>query len=78
VLSVFGEHVADAVFMKRGPQSTLMEFFPPDVFNRDWETVVQSMGIRYIAWQDDQLRIALSSHPFGHMLTHGVSKQKIL
>ncbi|KAH9061089.1 hypothetical protein EDB87DRAFT_1576468 [Lactarius vividus] len=54
VLSVFGEHVADAVFMKRGPQSALMEFFPPHVFNRDWETVVQSMGIRYVAWQGNQ------------------------
>lgn len=54
VLSMYGDHVADAVFMKRGPQSTLMEFFPPDVFNRDWETVVQSMGIRYIAWQGNQ------------------------
>ncbi|KAH9173247.1 hypothetical protein EDB89DRAFT_2228950 [Lactarius sanguifluus] len=28
VLSVFGDHVADVVFMKRGPQSALMEFFP--------------------------------------------------
>ncbi|KAI9458661.1 hypothetical protein BJY52DRAFT_417653 [Lactarius psammicola] len=54
VLSVFGEHVADAVFMKRGLQSALMEFFPPNVFNRDWETVVQSMGIRYVAWQGNQ------------------------
>ncbi|KAH9171355.1 hypothetical protein EDB89DRAFT_2114528 [Lactarius sanguifluus] len=54
VLSVFGEHVADAVFMKRGPQSALMEFFPSAVFNRDWETVVQSMGIRYVAWQGNQ------------------------
>lgn len=73
MLSVFGEHVADAVFMKRGPQSTLMEFFPPNVFNRDWETVVQSMGIRYIAWQDDQLRIAFPL-TFREMLTPGVSK----
>ncbi|KAH8991381.1 hypothetical protein EDB83DRAFT_2479609, partial [Lactarius deliciosus] len=28
VLSVFRDHVANAVFMKRGPQSALMEFFP--------------------------------------------------
>jgi len=54
VLSVFGEHVADAVFMRRRPQSTLMEFFPPNVFNRDWETVVHSMGIRYVAWQGNE------------------------
>jgi hypothetical protein len=54
VLSVFGEHVADAVFMKRRPQSTLMEFFPPNRFNRDWETVVHSMDIRYVAWQGNR------------------------
>ncbi|KAH8986215.1 hypothetical protein EDB86DRAFT_2832727 [Lactarius hatsudake] len=28
VLSVFRDHVANGVFMKWGPQSTLMEFFP--------------------------------------------------
>ncbi|KAH9073425.1 hypothetical protein EDB83DRAFT_2357191, partial [Lactarius deliciosus] len=28
VLSVFRDLVANAVFMKRGPQSALMEFFP--------------------------------------------------
>lgn len=49
--------------MRRGPQSTLMEFFPPNVFNRDWETVVQSMGIRYVAWQGNQLRFTPSSLP---------------
>ncbi|KAH9013185.1 hypothetical protein EDB83DRAFT_2444207, partial [Lactarius deliciosus] len=27
VFSVFRDHVANAVFMKRGPQSALMEFF---------------------------------------------------
>jgi hypothetical protein len=54
VLSVFGDHLADAMFMKRMPQSTLMEFFPPNEFNRDWETVVGSMGIRYVAWQGNQ------------------------
>jgi hypothetical protein len=54
VLSVSGNHLADAMFMKRTHQSTLMEFFPPNEFNRDWETVVQSMGIRYVAWQNDQ------------------------
>ena len=45
--------------MKRGPQSTLMECFPPNRFNRDWETVVHSMGIRYVAWQGSQLRFTL-------------------
>jgi hypothetical protein len=54
VLSVFGDHLADTVFMKRTPQSTLIEFFPPGEFNQNWETVVRSMGIRYVAWQGNQ------------------------
>jgi len=54
VLSVFGEHLGDAMFMRRTPQSTLMEFFPPNEFNRDWETTVRSMGIQYFAWQGNQ------------------------
>jgi hypothetical protein len=51
VLSVFGDHLADAVFMKRSARSTFMEVFPSGEFNRNWETVVRSMGIRYVAWQ---------------------------
>ena len=31
-----------------------MELFPPNEFNRDWETVVRTMGIRYVAWQGNQ------------------------
>ena len=51
VLSVFGDHLADAVFMRRSARSTFMEVFPPDEFNRNWEIVLRSMGIHYIAWQ---------------------------
>ena len=40
--------------MRRQPQTTLMEFFPSGVFTRDWELVIRSMGIRYIAWQGEQ------------------------
>jgi hypothetical protein len=40
--------------MRRTPQSALIEIFPPNEFNRDWETVVQTMGIRYLAWQGNQ------------------------
>ncbi len=40
-----------------------MEFFPPNVFNRDWEIVVKSMGIRYVAWQGNQLRFSRPSLP---------------
>jgi hypothetical protein len=54
VLSVYGDHLSEAVFMKRSPRSTLMEIFPPGEFNRNWETVVRSMGIRYVAWQGTQ------------------------
>ena len=49
-----------------------MEFFPPNAFNRDWETVVSSMGIRYVAWQGDKLRfIRFFLHL--RMVTHEVS-----
>ena len=54
MLSVNGDHLGDAMFMRRTPQSALMEFFPPNEFNRDWETIVQTMGIRYVAWQGNQ------------------------
>ena len=54
MLSVHGAHLADAAFMRRTPQSTVMEFFPPNVFNRDHEIIMQSMGIRYVAWSGDQ------------------------
>jgi len=63
VLSVHGAHLADAAFMRRTPQSALMEFFPPNVFNRDCEIVMQSMGIRYVAWWGDQCVSFLSSLP---------------
>ena len=58
-----------------------MEFFPPNVFNRDWETVVQSMGIRYVAWQGNQLRFTHSSLPLqghGHSRDFPLRQQKIL
>lgn len=31
-----------------------MEFFPANEFNQDWEIVVRTMGIRYVAWQGNQ------------------------
>ena len=48
-----------------------MEFFPPNEFNRDWETVVRSMGIRYVAWQGNQcVLVYIFVHP---MSAHRVS-----
>jgi len=70
VLSVHGAHLADAAFMRRTPQSALMEFFPPNVFNRDCETVVQSMGIRYVAWWGDQKYTGRNLPPYSQMATH--------
>jgi len=31
-----------------------MEFFPANEFNQDWEIVVRTMGIRYVAWQGNR------------------------
>jgi hypothetical protein len=67
VLSVYGDHLADAMFMRRTPQSALMELFPPSEFNRDWETVVRTMGIRYVAWQGNQYVFFLSLSLLGDL-----------
>lgn len=68
VLSLFGDHLSDAVFMKRTARSTLVEIFPPGEFNRNWATVVRSMGIRYVAWQGNQYvhGFPLPPHPPGY------------
>lgn len=54
VLGVYGDSLADSVFMRPSGHSTLMEFFPSDVFTRDAETSVRSLGISYIAWWNDR------------------------
>ncbi|KAG1748268.1 uncharacterized protein EDB91DRAFT_1047900 [Suillus paluster] len=54
VLGVYGDSLADSVFMRPSGHSTLMEFFPLDVFTRDAETSVRSLGIHYIAWWNDR------------------------
>ena len=69
VIGAFGEHLSDSVFMKRQPQTTLMEFFPSGVFTRDWELVIRSMGIRYIAWQGEQYVFIHPASPSIHDLT---------
>lgn len=70
VLSVYGDHLADAMFMRRTSQSALMELFPPNKFNRDWETVVRTMGIRYVAWQDNQKYTGENLPTFSESSTH--------
>lgn len=50
VLGVTGGHLADGVFMKPSPQTTLMEFFPEETFSRDQLLAVHSLGMHYVAW----------------------------
>ncbi|KAG1876334.1 hypothetical protein F4604DRAFT_2006644 [Suillus subluteus] len=54
VLGIYGDSLADSVFMRPSEHSAVMEFFPSDVFTRDAETAVRSLGIRYIAWWNDR------------------------
>ncbi|KAG1840116.1 hypothetical protein C8R48DRAFT_838370 [Suillus tomentosus] len=54
ILGVYGDSLADSVFMRPSERSALMEFFPADVFTRDAETAVRSLGIHYIAWWNDR------------------------
>ncbi|KAG2124454.1 hypothetical protein DEU56DRAFT_827468 [Suillus clintonianus] len=54
ILGVYGDSLADSVFMRPSGHSILMEFFPSDVFTRDAETAVRSLGIDYMAWWNDR------------------------
>lgn len=54
ILGVHGDSLADSVFLRPSGHSALMEFFPSDVFTRDAETAVRSLGIHYIAWWNDR------------------------
>jgi len=54
ILSVHGNHLMDSIFMRSSPQSTVIEFFPPDKFSRDRELVIQARGLKYMAWWKDQ------------------------
>ncbi|KAF8903321.1 hypothetical protein CPB84DRAFT_1814696 [Gymnopilus junonius] len=51
ILSVHGNHLMDAVFMRPTPQSTLVELFPSGKFVRDREFAMRSLGLHYVAWQ---------------------------
>lgn len=50
MLGVTGEPLADGYYMRPSPRSTLMEFFPPNIFMRDMEIPMRSIGIKYVAW----------------------------
>jgi hypothetical protein len=69
VMGVYGDSLADSVFMRPSGHSTLMEFFPSGFFTRDAETAVRSLGIRYIAWWNDQYALSLYfSSPKPHFI----------
>ncbi|KIJ15878.1 hypothetical protein PAXINDRAFT_114346 [Paxillus involutus ATCC 200175] len=50
VVGVYGDHLADSLYMAPSSHSTLMEIFPPETFIRDAEISVNSLGIKYLAW----------------------------
>src|SRR6267154_6290587 len=54
VLGVYGDSLADSVFLRPSGHSTVMEFFPSGVFTREAEMSVRSLGIHYIAWWNHQ------------------------
>ncbi|KAH7910270.1 hypothetical protein BJ138DRAFT_130585 [Hygrophoropsis aurantiaca] len=54
VLGVFGDTLADSVFMKPSSHSMVVEIFAPDVFIPDAEVAVRSLGLHYVAWRDNQ------------------------
>jgi hypothetical protein len=59
VLGVHGYTLLDSIFMKPSEQSTLMEIFPSGIFTRDREVFARALGMRYVAWWNDQLAVFL-------------------
>jgi len=54
VVGVYGANLADSYFMKPSSHSMLMELFPSGYFSRDQELPARSLGIRYVAWRNEQ------------------------
>ena len=50
MIGVYGEHMADCVYVPPSEHATVMEIFPPGVFVRDAEISVAALGVRYFAW----------------------------
>ncbi|KAF8556036.1 hypothetical protein OG21DRAFT_1506985 [Imleria badia] len=50
VIGVYGEHMADCVYVPPSERATVMEIFPPGVFVRDAEMSAGALGVRYFAW----------------------------
>jgi hypothetical protein len=52
VIGVYGEHMADSVFVPPSSHATVMEMFPPGVFVRDAAVSVEAVGVRYVALRE--------------------------
>ncbi|KAF5367044.1 hypothetical protein D9758_004059 [Tetrapyrgos nigripes] len=69
VLGVHGPHLLDAAFMKPSPESAVLEFFSPGTASRERESIVNALGMKYVAlWSDRTLSsddIAYSPPPEG-------------
>ncbi|PBK59818.1 hypothetical protein ARMSODRAFT_1027109 [Armillaria solidipes] len=54
LLGAHGSDLMDGMFMRRTPQTTVIEFFPQDRFVRDRATMAHGLGMHYVAWCNDQ------------------------
>ncbi|EGN92868.1 hypothetical protein SERLA73DRAFT_190456 [Serpula lacrymans var. lacrymans S7.3] len=54
IVGVYGDSLAESIFMLPSSYSVVMEIFPSGVFFRDEELAVHSLGIRYVAWQNER------------------------
>ncbi|KAJ7064993.1 hypothetical protein C8F01DRAFT_1021788 [Mycena amicta] len=54
MLGVHDSDLIDCAYMQRNPQTTLMEFFPPQTFALEQQIVAKSLGMRYVAWWYDR------------------------
>ncbi|KIJ59389.1 hypothetical protein HYDPIDRAFT_118615 [Hydnomerulius pinastri MD-312] len=63
LIGLYGDHLADSVYMAPSAHSTLMEIFPPGTFTHDAEISVKSLGINYFAWWKAQQHASNSLPP---------------
>ncbi|THV02769.1 hypothetical protein K435DRAFT_652613 [Dendrothele bispora CBS 962.96] len=50
VLGVHGPHLLDAAYMKRSPETTVLEFFSPGTASPDTHAVIDALGMKYLPW----------------------------
>jgi len=52
VIGVYGDHMADSVYVPPSSLATVMEIFPPGVFVRDAAVSVEAVGVQYVALRE--------------------------